>query len=152
MSRFIGTSASLKDHEYEQDRTRVSQAPFKYLQEHHASPVCPDELPYACAFQDGHRNISYDVIRTGHGLTRRKGRQLVSTQFVGPVASQQHNGNRFHTNIGTNLRFGKEHVRRGASTISYDPSACVQEQPHGLGAKLEPFVLGGISTRFECDF
>jgi hypothetical protein len=152
MSRFIGTSASLKDHEYEQDRTRVSQAPFKYLQEHHASPVCPDELPYACAFQDGHRNISSDVIRTGHGLTRRKGRQLVSTQFVGPVASQQHNGNRFHTNIGTNLRFGKEHVRRGASTISYDPSAWVQEQPHGLGAKLEPFVLGGISTRFECDF
>jgi len=153
MSSFIGKSASLRDTNYDLDRLRMSQETFKYLQRHNVQSSCPSELPYTCTFQDGHKNISTPKLRIGGGITHCKGKQCVSTQLVGPVASQQHNGNRYHTNIGTNLRGGKSHIRRGTETSSYDPSIWVQGQSKGnLLTQVEPFTRGGESTRFECDF
>jgi hypothetical protein len=152
MSTFIGDSASLKDNVYDLDRLRMSQESFKYLQKHNVPATCPSELPYTCGFQDGYSNVSPATLRIGGGLTHCKGKQCASTQLVGPVASQQHNGNRYHTNVGTGLRTGSSHVRRGAQTSSYDPSAWVQGHPHGIDAQIEPFMRGGQSTRFECDF
>jgi len=152
MSSFIGESASLKDNVYDLDRLRMSQETFTYLQKHHVPASCPSALPYTCGFQDGYTNVSPSTLRVGGGLTHCKGKQCASTQLVGPVASQQHNGNRYHTNIGTSLRTGQNHIRKGALKSSYDPSAWVQGQTVGLGAQVEPFVRGGQSTRFECDF
>ena len=139
-------------------------------------------LPYTCGFSEGGKAISSSQIRVGAGLTRVRGGPRAQTQMVGPVPFQHGRGtiDKVDSRCGyrrqvrrgaprpsTELKgcvpfqhgqyafVGESTTQRGRNKYEYavqtkSLSAIGQCKP----LVVEPFHLGGVSTRdgkdFEC--
>lgn len=114
MAQFIGRSASYRDSEYHDLRSRTSQEAYKYNMTKFKPQQCPDALPYTCYFNEGYDKVASHKIRVGEGLTRVRGDDRPSTQLVGPSVSQKGNGDMKSTDTGTRLRTGHQEVLRGS--------------------------------------
>ena len=139
-------------------------------------------LPYTCGFSEGGKSISSDVIRVGAGLTRIRGGPRAQTQMVGPVRFQHGRGtiDKIDSRCGYDRQVRRGAPRpstelKGSAPFQYGQYAFVGESTtqrgrnkydyavqskslSTLGAPqplvVEPFHLGGVSTRdgkdFEC--
>lgn len=114
MAQFIGSSASLRDAEYHDIRSKTSQDAFKYVNTQFRPNTCPEALPYMCSFNEGYTSVSANKVRVGEGLTRVRGAPRPSTQLVGPSGHQHGNGDIEHTDTNTRLRTGHQEILRGS--------------------------------------
>lgn len=182
MHPFIGASTSLNSGEYADLRSKTAEEPFKYLIRHPPSGQCANVAPFTCSFREGGNYVSTAELRVGSGLTKVRGDARLDTQLVGPGVYQHGNGDRSCVKKGTKLRNGFRQVRKGEERRQIELKSCAPFQfgQHSWVGKptaergrykydwavqskelewpgcppnaVEPFQVGGMSSRFSRDF
>lgn len=149
MAQFVGEQTSLRDEEYIDLRARTSQRPYNYLTRFVPNGLCPKDVPYTCgwAWSEGGSHLAPDVLRVGKGLTRDRRRDSRPwTELKGRSAFQY--GQTPWTGFAATVdRSRNKYEYAVQCTSSYMMAHAPPSTP-----RVEPFVLGGISTRIDKDF